>query len=104
MLLLSQNRSKQAEQFAEEEAALREQFMIEQEKMLHNQERGDQRLAELAAEQERWEQQRLSLLREKNKRKPETIEQNLGKIRQQLKPRKVDNSVGIAALRAAVAA
>ena len=104
--------------FADEEAMLHEQLMIEQEIMLQ-QARQSQIQVELHVEQEqkeqakqaasvpmqrRGEQERILSAQSRQEEKREAITRKLELIRQSLAPKKVDNSAGIANLRAAIAA
>lgn len=106
-----------------EEAFLRKQFMIEQEIVLEaarrerqNQQQQTPIVKEVSEKEEQKQnnqaedhlcnqQQKLDRIRERNMQKREAIERKLVLIRERLNAqRKVDNSEGIATLRAAVAA
>ena len=105
-------RSKQAELYADEEAMLHQQLMIEQDILLQNEQgfRVHGRTSPIETEKK----QRQSLAPEtpmhapatigQQRTRPQLITRKLELMRQRISPKKVDNSEGIANLRAAIAA
>ena len=110
------NRSNQAEIFAYEEALLHEQLMIEQDILLRQAQASsrqpepitsdeqEQSTQQLAPETLKKNQAAIAQLRSRQEERRQTISRKLELIRHRIAPKKVDNSAGIANLRAAIAA